>query len=287
MLKVGTSGVAVYGGGSHTPASPPPPTPALDYPIILPSGPVVLPASADGILFTLSRVVGPAATSARPVARSYDGHGWEALAASPLPPASAVHPETHAVLAYDRSNASNQFDACELNGGECEVVLPADTADCPATPCAYRLDRYDATELLPADADARTRRAAARLLLQATFGPTRALLDGPLGSDASPSAMRAWLEEQTSLPATTLRSYVRRATNPRVRPDVEGTLVRMRARAVCTRCVPMPALPVQTWPRIRVVILRRRRDERGRHARRTHAGIASPSTARTRARSCG
>jgi hypothetical protein len=62
-------------------------------------------------------------------------------------------------------------------------------------------------------------------LLQSTFGPTRALLDGPLGTDMSVSSVQVWLAEQMSLPATMLRAYMRRATNTRIRMDLEGTLV--------------------------------------------------------------
>jgi hypothetical protein len=197
------------------------------YPATLPPGPVALPASVSGELITLSKVVSSGA--AQPVARTYDGHSWEELTSAPLPPAYAVHPATYSLLSvYDRSNTSSQFDGCGAAGSACVVVLPCASSGMSSTQCAhlwacsYRLDRYNVSAARP---DA-TQRLASRFLLQSTFGPTRALLSGALGSDMSTAAVRTWIQEQMSLPPTLLRSYVRRATNPRIRFDLEGTLVR-------------------------------------------------------------
>lgn len=173
------------------------------------------------MLITLSKV--SASGAVKPVARTYDGHGWEALASSPLPPASAVDPSTYALVPHDRSDRSSQLDACAQPGSHCEVLIPADATGCAGGTCTYRLDRYESANLTNP-----TRRAASRFLLQSTFGPTRALLDGPLGSDMSLPMVRNWIASQMSEPATTLRSYVRRATNPRIRRDLEGILVRVR-----------------------------------------------------------
>lgn len=295
------------------PQAPPPASPPYSYPAILQPGRVFLPPSESDILISLSKVLPSGA--AQPVARSYDGHRWEGLAASPLPPAAAVNPTTFALAStYDRTNSSSpQLDACPSAELACEVLLPDEA------PSFYRLDRYNAT--FPADAlgtngsgvillpDGVTSCAAAgctdiptheqcmswarqqrigtsyasplthatlqpgctvytlsgqvlfnsnasstaewsavsfictcpytrkqlasRLLLQATFGPTRALLDGPLGSNMSVPAVRQWIGEQMSLPATSLRAYMRRATNPRIRLDLEGTLAG-RTRPACS-----------------------------------------------------
>ena len=141
-------------------------------------------------------------------------------AASPLPPAVAIHPTTFALVAYDQTTLSSQFDACASTGSRCEVLIPDETATCAGS-CHYQLDRYDAA----ASGEVTAKRMASRFLLQATFGPTRTLLNGPLGSDMSRSSVRAWIDEQMSLPATTLRAYMRRGTNPRVRADLNMQLV--------------------------------------------------------------
>ena len=211
-----------------SPPSPPAPpsAPPSAYPAVLQPGLIDLPASASGILVTLSKVV--ASGAARPVARAYDGHGWEQLAASPLPPAAAIHPTNFALVPYDRANSTSQFDACAPAGSRCEVLIPDDSAACTG-PCFYRLDRYDMTAL----GEATSQRMASRFLLQTTFGPTRALLDGPLGSNMSESSVCAWIHEQMRLPATLLRTYTRRATNPRVRIDLNMQLAG-RSRPACS-----------------------------------------------------
>ena len=148
-----------------------------------------LPLSEPSVLITLTRVTAPTATAAggsAPVARSYDGHPWEALAAAPLP-----------------------------------LLANATLVDIPSTPdgTAYTLKLYNATELASAAAPPSSqgrrmgeeagewdgaameleRWAAARLLLQATLGPTRAELDGPLGTNASKTqAVREWLHAQVA-----------------------------------------------------------------------------------------
>ena len=224
-----------------SPASPPPlpAPPAYVYPATLNPGWAALPASTSGVLITLSFVIHNGA--ARPVARTYDGHGWEALDASPFPPAAAVHPTTYAIGTYDPTTSIDQFDACAPAGSHCEVLIPVG-AGCVGY-CYYRLDRYSTTT--PADA---TQRAASRFLLQATFGPTRAMLAGSLGSDMSAPSVRAWIATQISLPVTTLRAYMRRATNPRIRQNLEGTLVSLCPRSLdearpATALAPVPPPP--------------------------------------------
>ena len=79
-----------------------------------------------------------------------------------------------------------------------------------------------------------TPQLASRFLLQSTFGPTRALLDGALGADMGDSSVRSWIDEQMSLPATSLRAYARRVTNPRIRQDlISGTSMAGRPRPAC------------------------------------------------------
>ena len=142
---------------------------------------MALPSSAPGILITLSKVTA-ASGGAAPVARSYDGHPWEALAAAPLPLA-----------------VSGPADA------SARVVIPAVAGS------EFILDLFNASSPLLDD----VARPAARLLLQATFGPTRADLSGPLRSNMSLEAVREYVHQQMALPPSLLREYYRKRMNVR------------------------------------------------------------------------
>ena len=90
--------------------------------------------------------------------------------------------------------------------------------------------RVDATAR-PASALPSGRESAARLLLQGTFGPTRASvaaavrLGGVAVDDADTSAAQAWVADQLARTPTLLRAHVRRRTNPRVLHDpLAGTV---------------------------------------------------------------
>jgi hypothetical protein len=164
------------------------------YPHTLHPGAVPLPASEPSVLIVLSRVAattsGGAASGAAPVARSYDGHPWEGVAASPLP-----------LRFYGDANAT------------AEVTIPTSAAG-----VTYRLDLFNASSLpLPVDAYPEAMRSASRLLLQATFGPTRGeLATRAIGNDSSLDAARGWVHAQFALPPSLVREHWRRRSNPRL-----------------------------------------------------------------------
>ena len=221
--------------GAPAPAAPAPSAaPPLSYPVSVPGGRLTLPPSEEGVLITLSKVIN-ATGAAVPVARSYDGHPWEALSTTPLE------------LGLPQSSA--------------EVDLLA------AMGVAFRLDRYAASRADRNSSDdtrERVKRAAARLLMQATYGesprldhcgpfdlvlsismptasdfaspptarcnlgPTLAELRGPLANDSSTPAVRAWVAEQMALPPSLLRAHMRRRVNPRIPNIGETTVGRVR-----------------------------------------------------------
>jgi hypothetical protein len=97
---------------------------------------------------------------------------------------------------------------------------------------SYRLSLYNATAASAGGAPrhSRLQKHAARLMLQATYGPTSAqLTSGTLApSGGSPddddetidgravTAAQAWLAEQMALPPSSLRAHYRRRVNPRL-----------------------------------------------------------------------
>ena len=162
------------------------------YPHALFEGVAILPQSSPGELIVLSRVAAASGTSqggAAPAARSYDGHPWEWLASSPLP------------LTYGGDGNSTAY-----------ATIPSTSSG-----VSYRLDLYNSSETEMEHAYPAPMRAAARLLLQATFGPTRAELNsGRIGNDSSLEAARAWVHAQMALPITSVREHWRRRVNPRL-----------------------------------------------------------------------
>ena len=174
------------------PPSPPPSAPIYVYPHALFEGVAILPQSSPGELIVLSRVAAASGTSqggAAPAARSYDGHPWEWLASSPLP------------LTYGGDGNSTAY-----------ATIPSTSSG-----VSYRLDLYNSSETEMEHAYPAPMRAAARLLLQATFGPTRAELNsGRIGNDSSLEAARAWVHAQMALPITSVREHWRRRVNPRL-----------------------------------------------------------------------
>lgn len=94
-------------------------------------------------------------------------------------------------------------------GGVCAI-------DTTAPGYAYRVDghRPDLSAAPTTEAH-----AAARLLLQGTFGPTAAAIGEAVGGSAAPfgaAAALAWVEAQMAKPATLHRAHVRARLNPRV-----------------------------------------------------------------------
>ena len=149
-----------------------------------------LPNSSPGLLLTLRRI-STDCTTAKAVARSYGGHAWEGLLPVPLQPSCTEGPT--------------------------QCTIGASIWD------GYRIDAVE-WETPPTEAD-----AAARLLLQGTFGPTVDSIAAALAaagrdlatvsSDADTEVARIWVANQMVEPPTLLREYYRRRTNTRVTYD--------------------------------------------------------------------
>jgi cullin-associated NEDD8-dissociated protein 1 len=167
------------------------------------ANPTTLPRSLPGLLLTLRRIAGSSggACASAVVARSYDGHPWEGVQPAPVQP------------------------VCSAATGDCTLAVPAAASfNCPAPPaqpCSFRVDAA-VRGAVQGGADA----LVARLLTQATFGPTRASLaayksahsggGGAGGATAAAAAAAAWVQSQMSLPPTSLREYYRARANPRI-----------------------------------------------------------------------
>lgn len=144
---------------------------------IVSAGPLALPATGAGQVTRLQRDCGQTEESG--TARSFDGNDW-----APIPP----HPLPVNCVA-----------------GACSVTIPSDGL-------IYCLHEVD-TQHVPTSAEA----AAARLLQQATFGPSDAEINhvsSTLAGDVS-----AFLTEQFAAPATTLRGHYRERTSAIQAPD--------------------------------------------------------------------
>jgi len=150
-------------------------TPRFDQPNIVGPGIVRLLVASEHALYRLFKL--PAGTTVPMVAgRSYAGHLWE-----PAVPLSIL------------------FDCVDL---VCEAMVP-DVAD-----GAFYIDAYNLTNR-PS-----SREEAGRILIQATFGPTRSTItDFVENYDGSPEG---WISDQMSLPATSLREFYRKRANPRL-----------------------------------------------------------------------
>ena len=173
-------------------ASPPPP----------PAVPVVrnvmfqLPPSSAGVLRRLL-YVSAATDTATPVARSYDGHHWEALANG--------HPKgIPDVIAQ----------ACTDPASTCEASLTAEGND------FYRLEAHNYSP--PASSRATWERDAARFLIQATFGPTRDSIANFSG-EASDATFRQWIHAQMLEAPSLHRAHYRRRSQPRLPDSARAT----------------------------------------------------------------
>jgi len=156
---------------------------------------VILPPSSDGVLRLLM-------CGARPVARSYDALPWELVAAP---------------VGDEALSCSGGECVMTLNGGgrrrrrlyfyaDFDDSLPGDAGG--EEECDYKYEEHNR----PGSVD--DRGATARFLTQASFGPTRALLDAVDGATAS--GAKAWVEAQLALPASEHRVYYRRRANLRL-----------------------------------------------------------------------
>ena len=134
---------------------------------------------------------------ATPAARSYDGHAWE----------PALDPLIGGVRVHNCSAKACTLHVPAINGTTFHLVVDNLTA---VRPKSHLDSQY----------------AAAKLLAQATFGPTKhdvAQLSAKLaGPNGSASAFSEWIDEQIAAPATLHRAYFRARTTPR--GDMHTTL---------------------------------------------------------------
>ena len=162
------------------------------FPKMLSEGTHELDASAHHLLLVLKKL-DPSVCSAQAVARSYDAYGWE-----------GVMPVPWNGLQTD----------CKAKS--CTVTVPAGVQ--------YRIDAFAQTDNPTAD------ESASRFLSQTSFGATRKDIRSFLKSSNANSVIepmdntlfKAWLDDQTALPATLLRKYWRERTNQRVAVDSQA-----------------------------------------------------------------
>jgi hypothetical protein len=172
--------------------------PEYAYPATIGPGNVPLPPSDTGTLLVISLVdasLGAASAGTR-VARSYDAHPWE-LSGEMRTPGIVLTPRG--------------------NGAFARITLPPPAGS--AAGRTYVLSRFSRAS---ADGTARHQPAeqrAARLLMQATFGPTRSTVAevAALANDTD-AAAREWVRRQMALPVTSLREHYRRRVSPRLPP---------------------------------------------------------------------
>lgn len=166
------------------PPSNPPRPPSAPLAEILPGSQITLPLSQHDQVLTLVRIE-PETGREVSVARSYAGGAWEGpTAADPLFVECAV----------------GRLQPCLIG------ALPSAPMDAPTTTYSLRQHVID----IPARSDARAR--AARLLLQATFGPTNAAIDEVLALSAS-AEREGWVIDQMARQATLMRPFYRERTH--------------------------------------------------------------------------
>ena len=178
------------------------PTPSA-FPYTVPTGSTMpLPQSTASTLLTLHHTPLLPGT-ARVVARSYGGHAWEGVMPTPLQP------------------------VCNYCWCTITITITALTG-------VFKIERQERpADLVPTEAH-----AAARLLLQATFGPTQGTIDAVLktgarrgnadGSsvDGDVRVAEAWVRAQMKEPASLHRAYGRLRTNPRILGEAYSGSVR-------------------------------------------------------------
>ena len=157
----------------------------------LPTGPNTLPPSAVNWLGTVSHF-SPSSGATEQAARSYSGHAWEA---APRSESSAL------VALLDLQGCS---DATE----PCAVTIPASTGGGYYN-LTWRQTAAPSSEEL-----------AARFLMHASFGPSRASLrdlsSAGATSASTDAALAAWVTQQAALPASLHRAFFRARASPRL-----------------------------------------------------------------------
>ena len=186
--------------------------PLWTFPTMLQPGEhVLLPESAPARLLTLVRLV---TGGEAPVARSYDGHPWEERASGDL--SLLPRPNNRSVVVIP---AYGSFRIEELIESDEAGVVASNSAAAVVAP------RRSASQ-----------RAAARLLLQGTFGPTLATIEELAAARNARSlseaeAAREWVHTQLALPPMLLRTHLRRRVSPRLPPGYQ--LPNLAARPAC------------------------------------------------------
>ena len=220
-----------------TPPSPPPPPPPSPPPPPAPlepppppsqpmelgsTGIVSLGLSSAGSVHILyaDRVAASApAVWSVPLARSYAGYPWELMAAgggSSLAELLGCTPT-----------------ACTLHINVSTFTMGRGEAPRGAAAYRFRVGRHVAGPSAVDDGTlAHARRVASRFLTSATFGPTRASVDGLSAvwmlqpPHARTAALAAWTSQQLALPASLHRAYWRRRSNPRLTTTLGSGTVR-------------------------------------------------------------
>lgn len=165
------------------------------------AGRVLLPASEPGQSLTL-QLVGPDC-SLRAVARSYDGQPWEGVLPTPLQPDCDKGSGACSLVVHAKDYAGG---ARRRRGSPDAVALPS-----------FRVDSFAGYPGIT-EAD-----AAARLMHQATFGPTQREVEEYLGAtdkdavadDANTDKASAWVHRQMAMEPRLMRVHARERMNPR------------------------------------------------------------------------
>ena len=187
---------------------------------------VVLPQSKANMLLTLVWIPardGDGACNAVPVARSYAAYAWEGLMPQPVHPrcvadegghhACTVNVTGHAdgvYIIHTASRGSTDDDDGGGGGGD---------DDGGSSSTDHGIVHVPRT---PTNAE-----SASRLLVQATFGPTKASIQNVLqdvngasaADDTTVDMAEAWIEAEMKKPASYHRAYLRKRQNPRVVGD--------------------------------------------------------------------
>ena len=195
--------VAMVAGESLPPRPPGPPPPTPSPPPAV-TEQLTLPASALGLLCTLTYVVGSGRAQI-PLARSYDGEAWEVLSGG-----------------FERGFDSQIGANCAVSTAACIVHLERQFHD------TFAIERFNASAAFAASPATQQERDAARLLMQATFGPNRSEIDS-LAADLTGTAVRSWLDTQLALPPTLHRAHYRARSSPRLLENGAATLAPARA----------------------------------------------------------
>ena len=189
-----------------TPPAPPalPPAPAMPL-LAIQAGSVTLPIAGSGELHRLVKVRGALTSLATghwpiPTARSYDGAAWEALY-----PASGELP----------------VNVSQCSSSQCTLMLPP-----AASGYLYRVDIVNTAGSGLSTLELR-QRAAAKLLIQGTFGPTRDELNNlttRLETRTEEQLSAEWVAEQIATPPSLHRVFYRERAQPRVAITRQGRM---------------------------------------------------------------